>query len=165
MMLRAVLTALAALPLLMPEGMCICRLLPSVAGSPVQASTAPVASSARERPSGCKCKKHCRAKEATARPASASAATDPCRCFACPEKKQNGPGSRDGHLPCCPGLHSMPVVPPAVESSGAGQGDLAPVFGHAPLVMAPTVPDREPPRVSACAPSAPLFLSHCALVI
>ncbi len=174
LMLRVVFTVLAALPLLMPEGMCWCQLLPRrVAGLPPTGPSAAVAQStpagpdASEEVSRCSCKRHRKGRTASDDSVSSGEFGAPCHCPSCPDRKQDQhlPGP-SGHLPGCPAVHSVPVVLAGAETAGgAVQPLLVSAFADVLPAAVPASPRRQATPAVPHLPSPPLFLSHCALLI
>lgn len=173
--MRVVFTVLAALPLLMPEGMCFCQLLPrGVVGLP---STGPSAASARSavaepgasgEVSRCACKRHRKDRTPDEEGVSAGSLGASCHCPHCPDRQQDQhPPGPSGHLPGCPAVHAVSVVLQGIETdASAGKALLVWLFvdvlrgaelsGPPDLLLASRPPHRLAP---------PLFLSHCALLI
>jgi hypothetical protein len=161
---RTILAILASLPMLVPPGMCVCKLAPRwFAAAPAATVTPPPATVAIESPSHscCGCKKHRKARQQKLPHQAAH-----CACPSCPADPSRTPAERDEHHPGCPKALGVPLVVVQARSGSATLHMLD--FLASPLLVPEQVsvgktawPD--PDGVPILAP--PLFLSHCTLLI
>lgn len=175
LMLRVVFTVLVALPLLMPEGMCWCQLLPRrVVGLPPAGPSATSTRStladpgASEVVSRCACKRHRKDRTPDEEGVSAGSLGASCPCPHCPDRQQDQhPPGPSGHLPGCPAVQSVPVVLQGIET-GASAGKALLVWLFVDVLPGAELsggPDRPLTSRSPHRPAPPLFLSHCPLLI
>jgi hypothetical protein len=136
--MRTVLALLAAVPLLLPPGTCACQIAPR---------PAPPAKPAAQRPASCRCCAHSPGDD-TERPT------------------QNRPADRvaPSQSPDCHCVSTAPHTKPAESPLGAA--DLVvtePAAGASPTPAAAAVVPHAP--ASGEVGHAPLYVSHCALLI
>src|SRR5262245_60997018 len=158
-MLRAAVSILVGLPLLVPPGMCICQIVAParhVPPPPSDAQQAAAHTPGRPKAHGndCSCRK-CAQKRHRA---DASAARS--------QAVRHAPGAPapSDRGPCCPALQPsaraktfVPIDPPP---DAPGQ-----VVGPVAFLGRPVASAAFPPTPPAGGPSAPLFLTHCSLLI
>lgn len=148
-MFRAFVAFLAALPLLLPPGMCICRFVPC-ADCSVPHEEHVTNSSADELTQCSKCSAH-RAQPETSTGESAT---------------KNSPGhSHQDHAPWCTAI-TGDADRVATESVSVPTEYVTVLNGYvANFEWATVVPSRSRDFVAASIPSPPLYVSHCALLI
>ena len=150
-MLNALVLLLTLPALLMPPGMCVCRLTPvsqthAPVPSPTPGGPLELAHAANPRPD-CSCES-CRSR------------SEPSDDPQSPTPEPCGPAE---HAPGCPaaaGAAPLSLVVPAVTVTV----DLT-AFELTPLLLEPVAPPTRVRSAPSLAALRPLFLSHCALLI
>ena len=157
--MRMALAFLALLPMLMPPGMCICRLVPGVRAAPVAQPVASdnevVAAHAANAKSGCSC--------------------DSCRSQTSPvadTDRTNPPTTRDEspshepfkHSPGCPAASDATPLTLLVQPTTIPV-DLVATLNFLTPVHSLFVFTVSPVSATMRTSAPPLFISHCALLI